>query len=77
MNLRNLNQNLRYLVTMAFLLLMSAQVFAQEGEALGREVTKDDWMGFMPIIIGSIVLVIVIDAVFILPILRNRQNDEE
>jgi hypothetical protein len=66
--------NLRYFTSIVFLLMISAQVFAQE-EALGREVTKDDWIGFMPIIIGSILLVIVVDAIFILPILRNRQND--
>ena len=62
-------------VSAFFLLLTTAYTFAQESEVAGRQVTQDDWMTFMPAVIGVIVFVVVVDVIFILPAFRKSETE--
>lgn len=66
----------RLFFTAQMLLLAVLPALAQD-EVAGRTVTQQDWMGFMPIVIGSIIVVIVVDTVFILPIFRKKDDVNE
>lgn len=50
---------------------------AQDAEIAGRAVTKQDWINFMPVFIGSIIIVLAVDAFFILPIFRKNNEKKE
>ena len=52
-------------------LLWTASVFAAD-EVVGRAATQEDWSARIPIVLISIVIVLVVDGYFILPILRDR-----
>lgn len=64
----------RFMFTLIILSMSLMPTLAQTDEALGRDVTQDDWLTYMPILIGSIILVLIIDAVFIIPIFRKSDN---
>lgn len=50
---------------------------AQEAEAGGRAVTREDWISFMPVFVGSIIIVLIVDAFFIIPIFRKKDDDKD
>lgn len=56
-------------------LLAVMPALAQDAPA-GQVVTKQDWLDFMPIVIGSIIVVLVVDAFFIMPIFRKNNQDD-
>lgn len=56
-------------------LLAVMPALAQDAPA-GQVVTKQDWLDFMPIVIGSIIIVLVVDAFFIMPIFRKNNQDD-
>ena len=71
------NAFIRTILTVLLILAFALPVLAQD-EVIGRAVTKEDWIGFMPVFIGSIIVVLVVDAFFIVPIFRknNRKHEE-
>lgn len=63
-------------VSLTILSLNYLPSLAQETESTGRAVTQQDWINFMPVFIASIIIVLVVDAFFIVPIFRKRQNKQ-
>lgn len=57
------------------LLLTMIPVLAQDDLA-GEVVTQQDWLDFMPVVIGAIVVVLIVDAFFIMPIFRKNDQDD-
>ena len=58
-------------VLLCLLALTATGALAQDA-ATGRAVTQDDWMARLPIVIAAIVLVLVVDFAFIIPVIRRR-----
>ncbi|GAB5494504.1 MAG: hypothetical protein Phog2KO_47190 [Phototrophicaceae bacterium] len=58
-------------------LLNIIPTLAQEAETSGRAVTQQDWLNFMPVLIGAIIIVLVVDAVFIIPIFRKKDDEKD
>ena len=57
-----------------FLLSSSRLAFAQDSEVVGRAVTRQDWVNFMPVFVGAILVVIIVDAFFLVPIFRKNDK---
>ncbi len=56
-----------------FFLFSAMPSFAQE-DAIGRAVTQDDWSARIPAVIVSILIVLAVNAIFIVPIFRNQHD---
>jgi len=58
------------------LCVSSLSLLAQQDDTVGREVTRQDWLNYMPVFVGAIIIVIIVDAFFIVPIFRKSANDK-
>ena len=70
------NSFARAILTLSLILTFVMPVLAQD-ESIGRTVTQEDWLSFMPVVIGSIIVVLVVDAFFIMPIFRKSNGKHE
>lgn len=68
---------LQLFITCTFVMLNILPTLAQDVEETGRVVTKQDWISFMPVFIGAIIVVIIVDAFFIIPIFRKNNEKED
>ena len=70
------NKFIRFSLIIWTFLLAVMPALAQD-ETTGRVVTQDDWISFMPIVIGSVIVVLIVDAFFIMPIFRKDDQKSE
>ena len=68
---------IHYVVLACIFLLSSSLAFAQDSEVVGRSVTRQDWVNFMPVFVGAILVVIIVDAFFLVPIFRKNDNPQK
>ncbi|MGB7342564.1 MAG: hypothetical protein WBC91_26950 [Phototrophicaceae bacterium] len=68
---------IHYVVLACIFLLSSSLAFAQDSEVVGRAVTRQDWVNFMPVFVGAILVVIIVDAFFLVPIFRKNDNPQK
>lgn len=68
----------RFFAVLMLMFLLALSGLAQgEAAEMGRAVTRADWIDRIPVVIGAIVLVLLVDAFFIVPIVRSDEGKEK
>ena len=65
----------RIILTSFIVLISIVPIFADELEPAGRVLTRQDWIDFMPVLIASIAIMLIVNACFIAPIFRKNKNE--
>ena len=68
---------MRIILTSFIVSISLVPIFADEIEPAGRALTRQDWIDFLPVLIASIVIMLVVNAYFIAPIFRKNKNGME
>lgn len=66
-----------YLFALLFVLIQSQLLAHGEDKGISGTVTRADWVDRIPIVIVCILIVVAVDAVFIVPIIRKLRTGEQ